>query len=70
VRGEHTSRNVLGLLLGGSSPRARGAPRWGVHQGSTWWIIPACAGSTRGKKIVYATPAGSSPRARGARLPR
>ena len=37
-------------IVEGSSPRARGAPGLGVGAGTRAGIIPACAGSTQGRK--------------------
>ncbi len=69
VRGEQAAIVGVLALIGGSSPRARGAgpPHRLDLDGPR--IIPACAGS-RGRRSRQRNPsAGSSPRARGADLP-
>ncbi len=64
VRGEHGRGQRPGLLAEGPSPRARGAPlvsTRGVNQSGT---IPACAGSTLGRRAPR-PPTGDHPRVRG-----
>ena len=66
VRGEHPYRVEKIGEQTGSSPRARGAhlDYWLEHV--VKGIIPACAGSTRGRGTGPSGCRGSSPRARGA----
>ena len=51
--GEHISRNMTSLLTWGSSPHVRGAQHVFEVLGSTFGIIPACAGSTLPLNFVY-----------------
>ncbi len=46
-RGEHIVPRNVGLVLGGSSPRARGTLKRGISSMSTDRLIPASAGNTR-----------------------
>ena len=46
MRGEHNDSSSLRTVDPGSSPHARGAPRWPCRCPSPRGIIPACAGST------------------------
>ena len=46
MRGEHNDELVRTVLVPGSSPHARGAPRGGDTREAVSGIIPACAGST------------------------
>ena len=69
VRGEHRSDCRVGLLLSGSSPRARG-----TQQATDWCdvplrIIPACAGNTGRRKGVRLRVS-DHPRVRGEHLMR
>ena len=46
MRGEHIRRMVGRLLIGGSSPHARGTPSGSFRSCGCSRIIPACAGNT------------------------
>ena len=48
----------------GSSPHARGTPRWSVFPPSASGLIPACAGNTR-QPVSQVFDAGAHPRMRG-----
>ena len=66
IRGEHIT--YAGRLRPpcGSSPHTRGAPRRRSRRPSVFGIIPAYAGSTRGKDLHPVDIGGSSPHTRGA----
>ena len=64
VRGEHTHLYGEGHEETGSSPRARGALLLRVDAHSSVGIIPACAGSTCGRRPRTDRP-GDHPRVRG-----
>ena len=51
VRGEHGDLYGRAVGAAGSSPRARGALRGDREQGGMVGIIPACAGSTPGRRL-------------------
>ena len=64
VRGEHSPSSRCRVTLGGSSPRARGAPGRGVRGRRDLGIIPACAGSTH-RGCGRGAPRWDHPRVRG-----
>ena len=67
VRGEHALSRWRGSGIGGSSPRARGAPLQRPPLTRGRGIIPACAGSTR-RVRRFPHQAGDHPRVRGEHL--
>ena len=64
VRGEHVSPVPKVVMMLGSSPRARGAPRMAAARSPPPRIIPACAGSTKNLKSANSVR-GDHPRVRG-----
>ena len=64
MRGEHVGRMIGLVIIGGSSPHARGAPvAEGVHD-ALGGIIPACAGSTASRATTVRSTR-DHPRMRG-----
>ena len=64
LRGEHSSMPVDGSVFPGSSPLARGARETASGRREMARIIPACAGSTRGRPSA-STAQRDHPRLRG-----
>ena len=50
MRGEHSATGKTLDVFGGSSPHARGAQLYHGASQAWWGIIPACAGSTAGRR--------------------
>ena len=64
MRGEHLTSAPVPIVQVGSSPHARGARQAGEDHERVGGIIPACAGSTRGKHL-FRLDTGNHPRMRG-----
>ena len=64
VRGEHVAHRATNMVPRGSSPRARGTPRWRCRSRLRPRFIPACAGNTRSDCAIASVPA-VHPRVRG-----
>ncbi len=64
MHGEHGPPVTRAQEAGGSSPHARGAPHERPRPDRAGGIIPACAGSTRGKHL-FRLDTGDHPRMRG-----
>ena len=67
MRGEHYPAARADLVLGGSSPHARGARLCIAPRARQFGIIPACAGSTS-RVSSSGLPSGDHPRMRGEHL--
>ena len=64
MRGEHATIAAGTVIVRGSSPHARGAPRGVLPGGARRGLIPACAGSTR-VATTWTTRLSAHPRMRG-----